>query len=309
MTLRTFVLFGLATLVSNSIAAAQSYPHLSINIEGTTIGVEGGERPNTSMSTGPLEIGKEQTAGFSKLANMCGFGVASRMLPDAISGWSVSVTPLKVENDAVTFRLQWVRARFENRDSTGPGAALTLTMKPGESMPIDIVPLSPTVTMPYETCGVRATALRVGVNAYPIPQNDRRLVSTELWLVERLPGGQERSQALTVRGLFNRATPFYFDSITDGGVTLDFHGEFTVSPSDSQIVLNLTTRSRAVQGESISIGLREGPMRGRARQVDSTVRLASGEVVAIELPRLSENDGGAFANHSFSIRVRSRQIR
>jgi hypothetical protein len=302
------ILFGLATCVSTSVVAAQSYPHLSIDIQGTTIGIDGGERPNTGMSTGPLVVGKETTAGFAKVPDMCGFVVASRLLPDAISGWTVAVTPLKVENDAVTFRLQWVRARFENRDSSSPGADFTLTMKPGDSMPLDIVPLSPTVTMPYERCGVRATALRVGVNAYPGPQNDRRLVSTELWLVERLPGGQERSQALTVRGLFNRATPFYFDSITDGGVTLDFHGEFTVSPSDNQIVLNLTTGSRAIQGGTTSISLREGTM-NRGRVVDSTVRLASGEVVAIELPRLSENDAGAFASHTFAIRVRSQRIR
>jgi hypothetical protein len=306
---RALILLGLATCVSTPVVTAQSYPHLSIDIEGTTIGIEGGERPNTSMSTGPLVIGKQTTAGFSKFANMCGFGVAPRLLPDTSNGWTVAVTPLKVENDAVTFRLQWVRARFENRDSSSPSGDLTFTMKPGDSMPIDIVPLSPAMTMPYENCGVRATALRVSVNAYPIPQNDRRLVSTELWLVERLPGGQERSQALTVRGLFNRATPFYFDSITDGGVTLDFHGEFTVSPSDNRIVLNLTTRSRAVQGETTSISLRDGPMRARGREVNSMVRLTSGEVVAIELPRLSENDAGAFANHSFSIRVRSQRIR
>ncbi|MCC7043287.1 MAG: hypothetical protein IT183_05465 [Acidobacteria bacterium] len=309
MTPRALTFFCLVTIASISVAAAQSFPHLSVDIEGTTIGIEGGERPNTGMSTGPLVIGEVMTAGFAKDPNFCGFGVASRLLPGAISGWTVAVTPLKVENDAVTFRLQWVRARFENRDSSSPSGDLTVTMKPGDSMPIDVVPLSSSVTMPYERCGVRATALRVSVNAYPIPQNDRRLVSTELWLVERLPGGQERSQALTVRGLFNRATPFYFDSITDGGVTLDFHGEFTVSPSDNQIVLNLTTRSRAVQGGTTSISLRDGPMRARGREVDSMVRLTSGEVVAIELPRLSENDAGAFANHSFSIRVRSQRIR
>jgi hypothetical protein len=287
---------------------AQSYPHLSIDIEGTTIGIDGGERPNTGMSTGPLVIGQETTAGFAKVPNMCGFSVAARLLPGGDSGWTVAVTPLRVEGDEVTFRLRWTRARFENRDSSNPSGDLTVTMKPGDSMPIDIVPLSPAMTMPYERCGVRATALRVGVNGFPIPQDDRRLVSTELWLVERVPNGQERSQALAVRGLFNQATPFYFDSITDGRVTLDFHGEFTVSPAAGEILLNLTTRSRAVQDGQTSTTLRDGQMM-RGRVVDSTVRLASGEVVAIELPRLSENDVQAFANHSFSIRVRSQRIR
>ena len=47
----------------------------------------------------------------------------------------------------------------------------------------------------------------------------------------------------------------------------------------------------------------------RARQVESVIQLKPGEVVAVELPRLSENDSGAFANRTFSIRVQSRQLR
>ena len=52
------------------------------------------------------------------------------------------------------------------------------------------------------------------------------VVAADLWLVERLPNGTEaqRSQPLSVRGLPNRPFPFYFDSIVDGNVTLDFYG-------------------------------------------------------------------------------------
>jgi hypothetical protein len=307
MTLRTLVLFGVA-IVAATAASAQSFPHLSIDVSGTTLGISGGERPNTGSSTGPIEIGRVSTAFFTKMPDMCGFAVAGRLMPDGISAWSAEMTPISVDGDAVTFRFRWARVRFDGRDSTEPNGDLTLTMKPGESMPIDIVQLSPSVTMPYQDCGVRATSLRVGVNAWPRADNDRRLTSTELWLVQRLPNGQERSQALTVRGLFNRATSFYFDSIVDGGVALDFHGEFTVSPLGDQIALNLTTRSRAVQGGTMSTSMPEGALM-RARSVNSAVRLTSGEVVAIELPRLSENDAAAFANHSFSIRVRSQRIR
>src|SRR5687767_3837840 len=89
--------FWLATTIQINLAEAQSFPHLSIDIQGTTLGIKGGEQPNTSMSTGPLVIGKPTTAGFAKATNMCGFSVAARLPPGGVSGWAVSVTPLKVD--------------------------------------------------------------------------------------------------------------------------------------------------------------------------------------------------------------------
>jgi DNA-directed RNA polymerase specialized sigma24 family protein len=50
--------------------------------------------------------------------------------------------------------------------------------------------------------------------------------------------------------------------------------------------------------------------RGRMpREVKSTVLLKADEVVGVDLPRLAEDASGAFANHVFSIRMRSRQTR
>jgi hypothetical protein len=46
-----------------------------------------------------------------------------------------------------------------------------------------------------------------------------------------------------------------------------------------------------------------------SRRVESTVLLKSDDVVSIELPRLTENDSGAFANQALSIRIRARTIR
>jgi hypothetical protein len=53
----------------------------------------------------------------------------------------------------------------------------------------------------------------------------------------------------------------------------------------------------------------EGRQLYGARQVTSTVQLKPDEVVSVQLPRLSENASGAFADQAFSITMRSHRIR
>jgi hypothetical protein len=300
------VLAWLSTLAS--FAGAQTFEHLSLDVEGKVIRVDGGEQPNTALSSGALEIGKKTSAVFSKMPNMCGFAVSGTLNLQAVSAWTVEVTPLRVDNDAVTFRLHWTRSRSEGGSSTTPGADVELTLRPGQSIPVDVVPLSPSVKMPYEQCGVRATLLRVGVNYWPRPLEDRRLVGTDMWLVERLADGTERGQALSLRGSFNRATPFYFDTVTEGNAKLEFFGEFTLTVTADRLTMKLEARSRLIEDGRASTSLREGNL-WRSRVVNPTVSFAPGEVVAVELPRLNESDSGAFAGRTFSIRIRSRQIR
>ena len=289
-------------------AEAQTSDHLRIDVEGSAIGPDGGEQPNTSMSTGPIVIGKTTSAGFAKLPGMCGLAVASTLQPGATFGWNVDVIPRKVDGDAVTFRVRWLRSRDQGKESSSPAGDLEWTLRPGESLPLDVVPLAPAGTMAPESCKVRAMSVRIAVKFWPRTEEDRRLVVTDLWLIDRQPGGAERSQALSVRGLFNHPTEFYFDTVTEGGVSLDLFGEFRVAADGSAMVMKLETRSRLTQNGRSSTILRDGAML-RARQVESVIQLKPGEVVAVELPRLSENDSGAFANRTFSIRVQSRQVR
>ena len=51
------------------------------------------------------------------------------------------------------------------------------------------------------------------------------MIAVDLWLVERLPDGTERSQPLSLRGLYNQPIPFYFDTLTEGTKTLDVFGD------------------------------------------------------------------------------------
>ncbi len=59
--------------------------------------------------------------------------------PAADLGWAVEITPVRVVDDAVTFRLVWARTRDEGKASTQSQSDRELTLRPGESIPLDSV--------------------------------------------------------------------------------------------------------------------------------------------------------------------------
>ena len=91
-------------------------------------------------------------------------------------------------------------------------------------------------------------------------------------------------------------------------ISLDFFGDPTAAPRSDGVAIHLDARSRLMQGGQPSLILRQGNMM-TAREVKADLTVKPGEVVDVALPRLSENDAGAFANRSYSIRIRSRQLR
>ena len=133
-------------------------------------------------------------------------------------------------------------------------------------------------------------------------------MSTDLALVQRQADGSERTHSLTVRSLYGEDMRFHFDTLEDAGVQLEFQGVLTVQPDTDAVTVGLTARSRVIENGVVSHHLSDGNMM-RGREVRSMLRLASDEVVTVDLPRLGENNGGAFANQTFFLRVGSRQIR
>ena len=136
-------------------------------------------------------------------------------------------------------------------------------------------------------------------------------MATDLWLVRRLANGSTQSEPLTVHGQPNRSTPFFFSTVADGGVSLDFFGEVTVKERDGSREVVLVTRSRLIEGGRQSETMPQGPNSRFfvAREVTSTLQLKPDEVVSVELPRLGENASGAFASQTFAITIRSQRIR
>jgi hypothetical protein len=301
---------GLILLVVTAAQArAQTYEHLRVELEGRTIGIDGGERANTAMSSGPVTIGKTTHAAFSKMSNACGFLVASRPGPEGFGGWEADITPLRVQDDVVAVRVQWQRMAGTPGGTLALPHTIEVTLRPGESVPLDLVAVPPTLKMPYEKCGVRATMLRATVRHHPHEQDERRLLQPELWLIERLANGTERAHSLQVRGLMNGWIPFYFDTMTEGDSSLEFYGQLRATPSGALFDVDLDVRSRVIESGRSTITLPEGANRFRSRKVESSVRVSSDDVVAVPLPRLAESESGAFADRQYSIRLRVRQIR
>ena len=204
-------------------ADAQDVDGLRIVVRVAVGRADGGDRRSTSGLVDPGTIGKAATLAFSRLAGQCGTFVSPKPLGDlgeasdgtmkkVDSAWTVRVTPTGRVGDAVTFRLQWVRSRDNGKPSTVSDDT-TLTLRPGQSLSLDVMPQGDEASAPPSSCVVKALALGVAVERLPEPGQDRRLVSVDLWLVEQLPDGKERSQPLSLRGLYYRPIPFYFDTL------------------------------------------------------------------------------------------------
>ena len=305
------VVISLLVAVS-AIAEAQTFANLSVSIEGRRLQTRGGEVGSAGMSSGALSVGKRVTAVFAQPPDMCGLAVQGFGTPDAnaTSGWIVHATPLRVDvdDDAVTIRIEWTRSRSGGKQSSGPGGNLEVTLRPGQSLPLDVVELPATSTL-YQTCGMLGSILRIGVVNRPSADQDRRLIAADLWLIERTTDGVERSQLQSVRGQLNQHTPFYFDTTTGRGASLDIFGHFTASVDGDSLMMKLATRSRVMTDQQLSSSSMAEFDRHPVREIESTIRLKGDDVIEIQLPRIGENASGAFDNRRYSIRVRAKRIR
>jgi hypothetical protein len=290
-----------ALLVAARIAGAQTADEPQISVTVFEHAANGADKDaGASWRTGPLTIGKPGVGVFSMFG--CG-GFLVTIPPnsfkdDATAGWRVEITPLKILRHAVTFRLRWVRA-LDKGDALAPASEdLEVTLRPGESRQLDSVPVVQTAaTLDGRPCRTKAMSLRVSAD---FPEFDRRLIGADVWLVERLPDGKERSQLQSLRGLPHRPIPFYFDSLPDGTKRFDIFGKLVADPQQGGIEVSLeTVRARTESGQD---GYQS------ARWFRSTVHMKPNEVVEVALPQTDEN-AGALANRVFSIRIQAKQLR
>jgi hypothetical protein len=295
------------------VAAAQTFNDLQIRLGAYTVAPDGGDKPLGGwFSTGPVIIGKAANSTFSFGDTCEAFGISSAndLREDAITAWKIEITPVRVVGDAVTFRLRWTRfaglrqqldrALAASGKSVKANDDVELTLRPGESWPVDTWPVpAGAKTVDGRACGP-SSSIRVLVDTYPWEQEDRRLVAADLWLVERLANGTEaqRGQPLSVRGLPNRPIAFYFDSVVDANVPLDIYGTLVPHLASGAMAVSFDTRCRWG---------RETPgFMGPQRSVTSEVQVKPSEVVEVRLPKLGD---GPFASRDFSIRIRTRQLR
>ena len=297
-----------AVRVSPSPVVLSNDAGYAIRVSGQTV-----ERDGRQLNIGytvPADpsFGTHERA-LSIMPGGCGVQSAPYVINEAVGGWYIWVTPLSVEGHRVTFRLIWERSPNGNTDPWNPGKEKTLTLELGQSIPLDVVSAPPQVGRPPD-CGSAATALLAGVVSLQPAERDRRLLSTELWLVERRSDGTERTQQQTVRGLFDQPMTFFFDGFDDADRegAVEFQGRFVARPAADGVALDLTTTARVVFSDTVLYVLNEGTFL-RGREVESTLRFAADEILSVDLPRMAENATGAFQGRTYTLRVRSRQIR
>jgi hypothetical protein len=297
-------------------ASAQTFSDLQVRLGAFTLSKDGGDKPLGGwFSTGPVVIGKTATSTFSWGDTCEAFAVSSdgSLRDDATTAWKIELTPIRVVKDAVTFRLRWVRVaalrqqldqlKLDAGKALGvPTDDVELTLRPGESWPVDTVAVAPGArTVDGRPCG-STSSIRASVDNYPWEEDDRRLVVADLWLVERLSNGTEaqRSQPLSVRGLPNRPFRFYFDSLVDGNATLDIYGILTSRLETGALAISVETRCRWAPGSP--------DFSGPQRSVKSDIEVKPAETVDIRLPMLGDQ-ANPFGKRAFSIRIRARQLR
>ena len=304
-----------------STASAQDATGLRIVVQVRVGRQDGGDRRSTGGFIDPAATGKTVAHAFSRLTGQCGTGVGPapvRELHVASDGsmkrvesaWTVRTTPIRLSGEAATFRIQWARSRDNGKPST-VGDDIELTLRPGQALALDLMPQSD------EASGAcLSLSLGVGVVYWPEPDQDRRLLAVDLWLVERLPDGRERSQPLSLRGLYNQPIPFHFETLSAGTKTLDLFGELQISPGTNTLGLKFTTRSRVIDTEPPPrpTGYPAGAPWPPPFYVGSTnapLTVAPGEVVSVPLPPVGRGgaDAEAFAARALSFRIRVRQIR
>ena len=212
------------------------------------------------------------------------------------------------------FRLQWIRALDTGKEMSAKSEDVELTLRPGESRSLDSVSVPPDKNTGrpcpiWDNRGkqieLSRVGLRVSVEYTPHESLERRLVGVDLWLIERVAGGAERTQSMSVRGLPHREIPFYFDAITENATVAGgprsrrrLAGAATASPCCS--------RREAIWGLP-TFDWRDGK-RAPTRYVDSRLQLKPGETVEVALPQL-EGSAGPFAARRYAIRIRARQLR
>jgi hypothetical protein len=300
-----------------AVVSAQTAEDLSIAVSAHMMRSNGPEDPpGMFLTTGPLS---RDTAGRGRFTvGRCGAmtltGRADGPFEEgATSGWRVEIIPVRVSDGAATFRLKWIRALDTSSEMRPKSEDVELTMRPGESRPIDAVVIPPDKDT-GRRCPVwdnhgkqveySAVALRVSVEYRPWNVQERRLMGAELWLIERLPTGVERAQSITVRGLPHREIPFYFDAIREQALSLEILGSVVARPEGDAVAVELQTNSR---WGPATFDWREY-QKVQIRQSDSRVRVKPGETVEVALGRLDDS-AGPFTARRYAIRIRTQQLR
>jgi hypothetical protein len=321
---------GVVSMQMIGIAAvkAQTADDMVVSVSAHMTRTNGAEDPpGMFLTTGPLSQ-KGTAAGRFSVGRCGAMTLEARaegpFREDATSGWRVEIIPIRVTEGAATLRLKWFRALDTSSGMQPASEDVELTLRPGQSRPMDTVAIPPDKET-GRRCAVwdnrgkqaeySAVSLRVAVDYQPWDWQERRLMAADLWLIERLPTGAERTQSLSVRALPHREIPFYFEAIRQDSLSLEILGSVVARPESDGVAVELETRSRWGptafdwrKDEHRATGTVRIPGDVQVRRIESHVRVKPDETVEVALPQL-EGSAGPFTARKYAIRIRVRQLR
>ena len=293
-------------------AAAQVPMDYRIDVNATIIRADGGDQRSVVTSTGPINLNYTTRIAFVQPSDRCGHfsshADGTVVVDDkTIGGWAGEVTPLRLEGKAMTFRLRWQRIRSA-QSPLGEKQEQVMTLRLGEAATIDVVPFSKEAQVLRAGCDTIATALRVSVEPAMRSFKERRLLAIDVWLVERMLDGSEKSQTLMMKGVPHVAMPFYFTAGDEGTTKIDIFGEILPMVLKEGIELTINTDARLLEGFSVRTMRAQAPLRGPYAKSPVLV-LKPEEIVSMELPAIDfKFADGKVARH-FSLRLRARILR
>lgn len=263
-----------------------------------------GDEPGgmNSWSAKPLEKGRSLRMRTYSISNSCGFAAGSFVdfEAGAAIAWQVDATPVEITGDHAVLRLHWSREIELGKRTGKEFQEAVVLLRPGDSLPLD------TFVLPEVPGGCKQPVGTLVVSLKAREPERTRVVSTDLWLVHKHPGGKETTQHINVRGELNTSIPFYFDEERVGSAALDVFGRFTLRPKAGDSVALEFSAQRLLAGEQFAVNASHFGTRGGGKMV---TEIGPESVTSFEIPQGSGPGWGPFAGHSLSVRVKSKRMR
>jgi hypothetical protein len=222
---------------------------------------------------------------------VCGNGVSDvGTLADKLSGtsfvWDIKMVPVKYENASATFTLEWARYEADGGGRPVRGGATTMTLRQGDTQPIDFVRSAPDA----ETCRDDAVEVAVGTGYKDAGPGTQATLQYDLWLKHQRANGETITRRFTAAGVEGSDVHFGFAPIPSPipqltpeqpALAVFTSVQGTVSgrtlPNGRMSVIIETARR---DGVARSAGA-SGTTGGSGRKV---LEVAPGEAIEIELP-------------------------
>jgi hypothetical protein len=257
------------------------------------------DRPGAGSSASARPVDLMRPVSFvTYMASNCGFSAgAIDMNPNAELGWRVTVLTKSISPTSdVVLTVTWSRERHGKVEARGGSEVL---MRAGDRVPLDV---ADTPEKRGTRCGMTSAQLELQLE----PVSWTKAVSTDMWLVRRLPDGQEQTEQINVRSALNEEVPFYFTDLKSGELLMSVLGNIRARARDNGAIALEFKAYRYLRFSPTSVE------RGftNLRPGDETLVFANAqEVVSVEFPLSANPAWKDFGTQPMSIRIKTHRIR